>query len=137
ALLSLFQGFTDIDALRAMGVGDDPVPAVAGLDREAGIALLDRAAEVGLLTAHGNGYYAVHPAIPWHLHTLFQHHYGPDGSPPSLHATRAWTTATSELGNYYTRQYFKGHTGVISVLEAEEANLLHARRLALIEGWHP
>ena len=48
-----------------------PVPAVAGLDREAGIALLDRAAEVGLLTAHGDGYYAVHPAIPWHLHTLF------------------------------------------------------------------
>ena len=60
-----------------------PVPAVAGLDRDAGIALLDRAAEIGLLTAYGDGYYAVHPAVPWHLHDLFEHHYGPPGSPPA------------------------------------------------------
>ena len=136
ALLALFQGFTDIDVLRAMGTGDDPVPAVAGLTREAGIALLDRAAEVGLLTAYGDGYYAVHPAIPWHLHTLFQQHYGPDGSPPADHAIRAWTTATSDLGDYYLRQYEQGHTGVTGVLGAEEANLLHARRLALTHHWH-
>ena len=135
ALLSLFQGFTDIDVLRAMGAGDDPVPAVAGLSREAGIALLDRAADVGLLTAHGDGYYAVHPAIPWHLHALFQQHYGPDGSPPALHAARAWTTATSDLSDYYNRQYNEGHTEVIGTLEAEEANLLHARRLALTHHW--
>ena len=136
ALLALFQGFTSIDTLRAMGAGDDPVPAVAGLDRQAGIALLDRAADVGLLTAHGDGYYAVHPAIPWHLHALFQQHYGPDGSPPALHAARAWTTATSRLGDYYIRQYEEGHTLVIGVLGAEEANLLHARRLALTHHWH-
>ena len=139
ALLALFQGFIDIDALVSMGDPDmpgGPVPAVAGLDREAGIALLDRAAEVGLLTAHGGGYYAVHPAIPWHLHALFKQHYGPDGSPPALHATRAWTTATSSLGNYYHHQYGQGHTEVTGVLGAEEANLLHARRLALTHGWH-
>jgi hypothetical protein len=136
ALLALFQGFTDIDTLRMMGAGDDPVPAVAGLDRETGIALLDRAADVGLLTAHGNGYYAVHPAIPWHLHTLFEQHYGPDGSPPALHAARAWTTATRDLGNYYVSQYTQGHTEVTGVLGLEEANLLHARRLALTHGWH-
>ena len=82
------------------GMPGGPVPAVAGLDREAGIALLDRAAEIGLLTAHGGGYYAVHPAIPWHLHTLFTRHYGPPDSPAALHATHAWTTATSDLGNY-------------------------------------
>ena len=139
ALLSLFQGFTNIDALVSMGGPDmpgGPVPAIAGLDREAGIALLDRAAEVGLLTAYGGGYYAVHPAIPWHLHALFQQHYGPDGSPPALHATRAWTTATSQLSNYYHHQYGQGHTEVTGVLGAEEANLLHARRLALTHGWH-
>ena len=139
ALLGLFQGFTDIDALVRMGrpgMPGGPVPAIAGLDREAGIALLDRAAEVGLLTAHGGGYYAVHPAIPWHLHTLFTRHYGPDGSPPALHATRAWTTATSQLGNYYLDQYAQGHTGVTGILGLEEANLLHGRRLALTHGWH-
>jgi tetratricopeptide (TPR) repeat protein len=135
ALLALFQGFTDIDVLRMMGAGDDPVPTVAGLSREAGIALLDRAADVGLLTAHGDGYYAVHPAIPWHLHALFTQHYGPDGSPAALHAARAWTTAASELGDYYHDQYGQGHTQVIGVLGAEEANLLQARRLALTHGW--
>ena len=112
ALLALFQGFTDIDTLVSMGAGDDPVPAIAGLDREAGIALLDQAADVGLLTGYGDGYYAVHPAIPWHLHALFTQHYGPDGSPPALAAARAWTTATSQLGNYYHDQYAPGsHSG--------------------------
>ena len=62
--------------------------------------LLDRAAEIGLLTGYGGGYYAVHPAIPWHLHTLFTQHYGPPGSPAADHATRAWTVVTSDLGNY-------------------------------------
>ena len=115
---------------------DDPVPAVAGLAREAGIALLDRAADVGLLTAYGDGYYAVHPAIPWHLHTLFTQHYGPDGSPPALHAARAWTTATSTSATTTTTSTSEGHTEVTGVLEAEEANLLHARRLALTHHWH-
>ena len=43
------------------------LPEVRGLTREAGIALLDRAAEIGLLTAHGGGYYAIHPALPWYF----------------------------------------------------------------------
>jgi tetratricopeptide (TPR) repeat protein len=132
ALLALFQGFIDIDTLIAMGTGDNPVPAVTGLTREQGIALLDRAAETGLLTAHGGGYYDVHPAIPTHLHHLFTHHHGPPNSPG---ATRAWTTAISNHGIYYFSQYEAGHAQVISILGAEEANLLHARRLALQHGW--
>jgi tetratricopeptide (TPR) repeat protein len=35
------------------------------------------------------------------------------------------------LGNYYAAQYEGGNRDVIAVLEAEEANLLHARQLAL------
>ena len=139
ALLALFQGFTDIDALVRMGRPDmpgGPVAAAAGLTREAGIALLDRAADVGLLTAYGDGYYAVHPAIPWHLHTLFTRYYGPDGSPSADRAIRAWTDATSRLGIYYHRRYYEGHTRLTAILGAEEANLLHARRLALTHHWH-
>jgi tetratricopeptide (TPR) repeat protein len=139
ALLALFQGFVDVDALVWMGNPDlvgGPVPAVAGLDREAGIGLLDRAAEVGLLTSYGGGFYAVHPAVPWHLHTLFEQHYGPDDNPTADRAVRAWTDATRELGNYYYGQYNTGHTDVIGFLGAEEANLLRARHLALTEGWH-
>jgi tetratricopeptide (TPR) repeat protein len=135
ALLALFQGFTDIDALTIMGKGDNPVPAVAGLTREAGIALLDKAADAGLLTAHGSGYYSVHPAIPWHLQHLYQEHYGPPGSPPATHALRAWTQATRDLANYYLREQQEGRPNVIGVLGMEEANLLAARRHALDQGW--
>jgi tetratricopeptide (TPR) repeat protein len=137
ALLALFQGFIDIDTLVAMGDPQQPggpVPAVTSLTR-ARIALLDRAAEVGLLTAHGDGYYDVHPAIPIHLHHLFTHHYGPPDSPTALTATHAWTQAISDLGNYYAREYGQGHGQVIGALEAEEANLLQARRVALQHNW--
>ncbi len=138
ALLALFQGFIDVDALRAMGdPGQDrgPVPALTGLGREAGVALLDRAAETGLLTPYGGGYYAVHPAVPWHLHRLFQQHYGPPDAPAARHALHAWTIAESDLGNYWRRQYAQGRVTVISFLGAEEDNLLRARHLARQNGW--
>ena len=82
ALLSLFQGFVSLPALLLMGQArvDDPVLAVRGLDPATGKALLDRAAEAGLLSAHFGGSYAVHPAVPWHLRDLFELHYGPPGS---------------------------------------------------------
>ena len=157
ALLHLFQGFVNVAVLRVMG---DPevdwcLPAVRGLTREAGIALLDRAAEVGLLTAHGGGYYTIHPALPWFFKDLFEHHFpspvpgeglrvgaasipkDPSSGPrnAALAATRAFVEAMGELGNYYHNQYGAGKRGVISALAAEEANLLHARRLARSHGW--
>jgi tetratricopeptide (TPR) repeat protein len=138
ALLSLFQGFIDIDALLAMGDSQregGPVPAVAGLDRDQGIALLGRAAETGLLTSYGGGYYAVHPAIPWHLHRLFTHHYGPPDAPTARHATHAWTASIGDVGDYWHRRYNEGHANAIDLLRAEEDNLLRARYLARHHSW--
>lgn len=40
------------------------------------------------------------------------------------------------LGDYYHNQYDDGNRDVIAALAAEEANLLHARRLARAHGWH-
>ncbi len=151
ALLHLFQGFVDVDALKAMGHPEAPwcLPVVRGLTREEGISLLDRAAEVGLLTAHGRGYYSIHPALPWYFKTLFDQYYPP--APESQTPTPdsqipvpksplptpqlAFVEAMGELGNYYTKQYVTGHRDVIAALEAEEANLLHARQLARAHGW--
>jgi len=145
ALLHFFQGFVDVDALRGMGdseIGD--LPEVRGLTREAGIALLDRAAEVGLLTAHGGGYYSIHPALPWYFKSLFDQYYSEqlsvDSARPSaishrLSATRAFVEAMGALGNYYIEQYVSGNRDVIGALTAEEANLLHARQLARANGW--
>ena len=69
ALLHLFQGFVDVDALRAMGnpKAEWALDEVRGLTREQGVDLLDRAAEIGLLISHGSGYYGVHPALPWYF----------------------------------------------------------------------
>src|SRR4029077_8829274 len=91
----------------------EPVQAVADLTRETWIALLNRAAEGGLLTGYGEGLYGVHPAVPLHLVSLFERHYGPSGSRSATQAIHAWTAAVSELGNTYHRDYQGGHAGVI------------------------
>jgi tetratricopeptide (TPR) repeat protein len=133
ALLHLFQGFVDVDALRWMGNPDEEwcLPEVKGLTREAGVAPLDRASEVGLLKALGGGYYRIHPALPWFFRRLFEQHY----SETRIAGGRAFTEAISGLGNYYHRRSQEGDSAVIGVLAAEEANLLHARNLARSNGW--
>ena len=138
ALLALFQGFADVEVLRWMGHpenGGGQVPSVTGLDRAAGITLLNRAAEVGLLTAYPEGYYEVHPAVPWHLRGLFERHYGPPGSPQAEQALHAWTAAMSDFGKAYAGQRETADSAVMAVLGAEEANLLRAQQLAYQHGW--
>ena len=91
ALLHLFQGFVDVDALLQMGslqmiTGEDySLPELRNVTRDTLIALLDRAAAIGLLTAHGGGYYSIHPALPWYFKGMFEENYGVEGtpSPPS------------------------------------------------------
>ncbi len=146
ALLHFFQGFVNIDMLRTMGnpAADWCVPTIHGLTHEAGVALLDRAVEIGLLTSHGDGYYTIHPALPWFFKNLFDEHYPEGGAPdtansvlrPSpLLATRAFVETMGALGNHYAEQFQGGNRDVIAALSAEEANLLHARHLARTHGW--
>ncbi|MHC4620438.1 MAG: tetratricopeptide repeat protein [Planctomycetota bacterium] len=133
ALLHLFQGFVDVDGLKLMGDRevDWGLAELRGLTREAGIRLLDKAAEVGLLTAHGGGYYSIHPALPWFFKGLFDKYYAAQAEA----ASRAFVEAMGELGDYYIRQYEGGKREVIGALRAEEANLLYARQLAVEHGW--
>ncbi len=148
ALLHLFQGFVSVVTLQFMGDPEDKwcLPAVRGLTREAGIALLDRAAEVGLLTSLGGGFYTIHPAVPWFFKDLFTTYYpeAAASSPPgaadatasqAVSPTRAFVEAIGELGNFYWRQYNNGNRDVLAAVSYEEANLLHARRLARQHGW--
>jgi tetratricopeptide (TPR) repeat protein len=137
ALLHLFQGFVDADALCWMDnpEADHRVPAVRGLTREDAIGLLDRAAELGLLTAYGGGYYAIHPALPWHFQTMFIKAYGQADKEAAQQAIRAYVFVMAELGMYFHQRYGQGYSEVISNLTAEEANLLHARRFAQQHGW--
>jgi tetratricopeptide (TPR) repeat protein len=137
ALLHLFQGCVDVDALRCMG--DEPsekwcLAAVSGLTRESGTALLDRAAECGLLTALGKGYYRIHPALPWFFRGLFAAHF-PVATGEDRLATRAFVEAMGSLGDYYHNTFAEGNSAVFDALRAEEDNLLVAFRLAHFHGW--
>jgi len=133
ALLHLFQGFVDVDALRMMGDPEAPwcLSEVCGLTREEGIALLDRAAEIGLLTATGGGYYGIHPALSWFFKGFFERYHPTE----DLAAIRAFVSAVARLGNYYWDQYQRGSRNILAILRAEEANFLHAYWLARTHGW--
>ena len=135
AVLHLFRDTADVYSLRYMGdpgiAREDAVPELAGLTTEAGVALLDRAAGIGLLESLGAGYYRIHPALPWYFTMLFTTSYGPPGSPPAQRAARAYTRAIGQLCNYFHDQAGAGRsTEFVPVLGAEEANLRHALALA-------
>lgn len=152
ALLHLFQGFVEVDALVLMGHPDMEcsLPELHGLSRDQAMALLDRAAEIGLLTSLSGGYYRIHPALPWYFHDLFRQSFAASREPlaagdfpltvdrgQQLTAICAYTQAIALLGNYYWGEYNeKGNRNVIPLLTAEEANLLQARTLARLHGWH-
>ena len=133
ALLHLFQGFIHVEVLRWMGNPEQPwcLPEVRGLRREEAVALLDRAADGGLLTPRGPGYYGIHPALPWFFRELFEQARSSD----RLTAIRAFVEAMGAMGNRYHREYREGSHEVIAGLHFEEANLLHAHRLARLHGW--
>jgi tetratricopeptide (TPR) repeat protein len=137
ALLYFFQGFVNVGALCLMGLPEAEwcVPTVRGLTFEAGIVLLDRAAEVGLLTRLVENWYRIHPVLPWYFKKLFDQYYLPDeGNNPTL-ASRAYVEAIGVLGNYSNNQYDEGNRDLVILLNLEEANLLYARQLARTNGW--
>ncbi|MBQ0990709.1 CHAT domain-containing protein [Micromonospora sp. H61] len=138
AFLGLFQDTVSVDALAIMGDDRNPsaLPALAGLTREAGISLLDRAAEIGLLTALGGGYYAIHPAMPWFFRRLHASTAASDLD-AAARVRDAYTSAITEIGRSYHRWYFEGDAEVMNMLRLEEANLLHARSLARAAGRWP
>jgi tetratricopeptide (TPR) repeat protein len=137
ALLHLFQGTVDVSVLRLMGEdGEGTLPELKGKSKEQLISLLERAKDIGLLTHLDATWFAIHPALPWFLRQLFARHYdGQAGRSTTLAAVRAWVEAVGALGTYYHREFNEGNRRVINVLELEEANLLHARRLARRNQW--
>jgi tetratricopeptide (TPR) repeat protein len=128
AVLHLFQDTVGVGALVDMGHPENAqrLPELAGLTRETGLALLDRAADIGLLTALGGGWYTIHPALPWY----FRHLYEVAGTPEtSKRAEAAYTAAIANVGRAFWGEYNQGRHQAIDVLRVEEANLLHALAL--------
>ena len=133
ALLYVFQEFVAAHVLQQMGNTESEawIPELKGFIREEWIELLDRAAKIGLLTAHGAGYYRMHPAVPWFFRRNFNQYY----SETRATAIAAFVDAISQLGIYYHREYNRGFRELVNVLMAEEPNLLKARDLARSNRW--
>src|SRR5205085_9115323 len=71
-LLALFQGFVNADVLANMCKVDNAPDTIKGLGRDEWIRMLNTATEVGLLRHAGEGYYTVHPALPWFFYDLLR-----------------------------------------------------------------
>lgn len=137
ALLHLFRDTVNVNVLRNMGqpvvCREDVVPELARLDRGQAIVLLERAADIGLLTSCGS-YYQIHPALPWYFTVLFTTAYGGIHEPAAQRATRAYARSIGDYGNYLFNQTESGHTDQAIILGAEEANLLHGMDCARADG---
>lgn len=150
ALLYLFQTVVSVVAFRWMGSPDSEwcLPVLRSLTREGGLALFDSAAEIGLLTPMGGGYYSIHPALPWHLKGLYERYYSkirkqsqsdPNSSTdPSPQGSPIWAyvNAVAKIGSVYAAAPERGQIGAIELLAAEEFNLLNALQLAKNYHWN-
>jgi tetratricopeptide (TPR) repeat protein len=132
ALLHLFQGMVDARVLSVMANLNQKsgAPAIPVLSSQEVDAVLERAAEIGMLTPTGNRMFLIHPALPWYFRTLFESSY----SDP-LTVTRNYVEAIAELGSYFRYVYDEGQRNLLFGLRDEEQNLLHALALARANGW--
>jgi tetratricopeptide (TPR) repeat protein len=133
ALLYLFQGYINVETLRFMGKQDEAwcLPEIKGLSRDAGIALLDRAAEIGLATGIGGGHYSIHPS--YHGFSGESSNYSVSSAPHQ----HAYVQAMAYFGNFCIDQYDRGNADVVGLLTLDEDNLLAARGLARSNQWWP
>ena len=73
AAVCLFHAVADADVLGAFSASDQVPLRFRDRDAQGWAALLDRATEVGLLSAIGAGMYTIHPALPAYLATQWRH----------------------------------------------------------------
>lgn len=124
ALLQLFQGFVDAEALDLVCTAARE-PAAGG-KKEIG-ALLGRAAAIGHLTWIMETYYTIHPALPWFFRRMAQKYFA--GREEEL--TRAFVRAEAHVGKDVEVHYELESRGIVAHLQYEEANLVHALRQAV------
>ncbi len=146
SLLYFFQGYVNILVLLLIGecdaegnLPDDIKDGFNYDDYSMWVNLLDRAAEGGLLTKLGNVSYIIHPALPWYFKNLFEQYYPKtpqrevEGSISPEQVTRSFINS---LNSWWSAFFEKSQgQGVLGILIAEEANLLHAYRIAQAHSW--
>ena len=138
ALLHLFQGAVDVKVLAMMGTDErTQLPELKGKKIGELLDLFRRAKDVGVLAQIGEtNYFAIHPALPWFLRQIFSRYYdGNDSRSTAEKALLCWVETLGTLGSHYKGLFQRGERNSIFLLELEELNLLHARRVARKNGW--
>lgn len=139
AILHLFHDAIDVRIVHFMGNskhGDRPVVSqLTHLTYEQIFDILNRAVDLGILAPSGNGYYTIHPAVPWYFTRLFTAIYGPPDSPGAVNAAHAYAQAEGQFANAYSQFVASGHHEYLARLAAEESNLLHALQVAQKHQW--
>ena len=165
SFLYYFQGHINIDMLLAMGkLGVGGIPVLRVLTKDTALDLLNQLKDGGLLTSSGYGCYSAHPASSWYFKRLFDSFYSEpdtdddwftvlhefsflqsfgdsgmevDLSPHSIPWAARWAFVKSAgwLGNRCHDQFYRGDRSCLSMLRAEEQNLLHALRLGKERRW--
>src|SRR5205085_10399391 len=116
-VLALFQGFVDADVLSNISEQADGAPdVIKGLGRAEWIQILDKAAEVGLLRRLDEGYYTVHPALPWFFHDLLRESF-----PAHLEwLEKTFAAVYGVYGNHLSNLFETEAEFAMSLLRAEE-----------------
>ena len=130
-VLALFQGFVDVDVLAFISQVDNSPELIKGLDENDWIRILDPAAEIGLLRKIGQGYYTIHPAVPWFLHNLATEAF-PGEESDAL--TKAFCEAYGAYSSFLYRLRNSNTQIAITRLTIEEGNLMHTVRLSQDRG---
>jgi tetratricopeptide (TPR) repeat protein len=107
--VSLFHGIVDENLLTAMSLVDTVPARFAGISRQEWTAVLQNAAQVGLLAdLGGSSMYQVHPALPGYLAAGW-HADNPDGYSQEWDACeQALRTACADLSRWFIEQIMAG-----------------------------
>jgi len=125
-VLWLFQGFVDADVLAWMCQENAELPELLqGLQVEEWQGILDAASELGLLRKVGEGYYTVHPALPWFFHDIAQEVFAAQQS----QLEQIFVAVYDGYGGWLHQTFNTNAEFAMQLLQLEESNLLHALRL--------
>ena len=128
-VLGMFQGFIDAQVVANISSMEGAPRSIAGLDRDAWIAELNLAAEIGLMRSVGDGYYRPHPALPWFFHDTMLDVFDDQGA----WIQRAFVGACAAYAQWLFQTSMSDAQLVFGLFSVEEPNFLHALNAAYRE----
>ena len=139
ALLHLFRSVTGEQMLSAMFDRNLPfhLAGMKPISIPTAAELLRRASLIGLLSPALEGWYRIHPALPWFFSRLYEQYHGaagPYSSPAHGQACLlAYCCTVAFFGQAAHSKYNQGARDWMGLIALNEGNLLHARRSAIVQ----